>query len=1104
MTGPDQERRRFSVGVVKIPYADRDLAHRVLTPRDDRGFRDVIGADTADHDSRFPVGAEVSYSVELTAAEAEEFAAASNARYVEPDRVNRPHRAIGRPTGTPAIPTDATWAYMRARYIDMRRWHGRDVRVAVLDQGTTAAVREKMGWTLVARTVTGGVKIAAGEEIGRPVSDHEHGCLVAPNAVPAGGLLLDCVIVEDEGFAFDSAQAAGIRWAVDNGAKVINLSFGGDPGTATQVMLDAADYAATSGVQIVMSAGNENLADLGSPSSMSRTKTNCHSSIAFDESTDRRALFSNHHADGSGCAPGVDVRSFDPFGNRVYWNGTSASSPHMAQLIARGCTGGTYTPTQVAAALRANPRDTGAGASEQGRGAWDLQRALAALGAIPTTPTTAGVEAPSVIGAAGAAGAFSSYNIAAPAGIAADDVRIVVLVTDAYAEITVPDGWTMLLEEHYYAGWEFSEGITVDPVAVFVLAKPYVVGEPSPAVIRFVPDSGLSALGCLTVRAAGGLDPERFSPQVRFGVGSSIPALPVLPATTNDLLVCAYAQLQAEASLATLSVPAALTQRGFWRPTSGSTGYPLLLATAALASGARTTAHTSTANASGTWCSVAFTVSAGAAPVTSTASPGDAPGSAGGFLPFYPVGAASAAGAPVEPPASPSIPQVSLAGIGADLVSRASTQTVGGKAWASSIQAPNRQTDRDVGAAGIAMGLFALADVTADATEKQSYVDAAKAACDWLVATRTATGWPDYHNGASDISTTRFTSFDDGIPGIADALWLAWERTGVTAYQTAALAGMDRLVAIAETPATGQKRWNWWNTTPADYQYGMGQGIPGIVYALRTFADRTGSSTYATQANEGAAFIQSLIAADGGIPEAGTEPVRNTGFLSGAAGIAFMFLRMYQSTGVANWLTQARRVMAFLESTAISTNSGTGLKWPISILSRSLTADDDGNATGMEEGAAGIGWVYLNMWQVTGEVAWLTQARKAGVWLLSVAATEAGGKAWADQLAGDTSTTFHLSVNAGTAGVGWFLYDLGLATGEQQFYDAAAAARTWALAQDTNNSWPTTRVAGTWQMPNEPSWHWGTAGVFGFLARLNGWPVDSPGMEPSITGPHRP
>jgi hypothetical protein len=361
------------------------------------------------------------------------------------------------------VPTLATLSWMRARYVDLRAWHGRDVRVAVLDQGTTQAVRDAMGLTLVARTITGGITLGPGQELVQP--EFEHGCLVVGNAVPAGGLLLDCIIIEPGGNALDSSIAAGIRWAVDNGAKVANCSFGGAPGTVPQVMLDAADYAAAAGVQIVMAAGNENLADIAVPSSMSRTKTNCHSSIAFDESTDRRALFSNHHADGSGCAPGVDVTSFDTLGNRVRWNGTSASSPHMAQLIARGCTGATFTPAQVAAALRANPRNTGAAASEQGAGAWDLQRALAALGVVPATPTAAGVTTPSVVDARGAAGLFTGYTLAAPAGIAADDVRIVVIVASVDAQVTVPDGWSMLFEEHYYAGFEASQGLTVDPGA---------------------------------------------------------------------------------------------------------------------------------------------------------------------------------------------------------------------------------------------------------------------------------------------------------------------------------------------------------------------------------------------------------------------------------------------------------------------------------------------------------------------------------------------------------------------------------------------------------------------------------------------------------------
>ena len=37
-----------------------------------------------------------------------------------------------------------------------------------------------------------------------------------------------------------------------------------------------------------------------------------------------------------------------------------------------------------------------------------------------------------------------------------------------------------------------------------------------------------------------------------------------------------------------------------------------------------------------------------------------------------------------------------------------------------------------------------------------------------------------------------YTSFDDGTAGIADVLWLMWERTGEPRYRDAAVAGIDR------------------------------------------------------------------------------------------------------------------------------------------------------------------------------------------------------------------------------------------------------------------------------------------------------------------------
>jgi len=628
------ERRRYSVGAKKLPWYQRDLAHRILADGD-RGYRDVLGSDSDSGPARaqFPRGSHVAYSLELTEEEAAEFAAASNARYVEPDEEIPPARYVARPTGTAAVPTLATWSWMRGRYVDLRRWHGRDVPVAVLDQGTTAAVRAKMGYTLVVRTITSGLTLGPGQELVDP--DHTHGCLVAPNAVPAGGLLLDCIISGDTGSAANSSIAAGIRWAVDNGAKVINISFGGPPGTPAQVIQDACIYARDNGgAQIVISAGNDDLSDIGSPASASRSFSGVHSAIAFDEATDRRGLFSNHHADASGCTPGVDVASFDIHGYPARWNGTSASAPHMAQLMVRALTGGQFTPTQVGAAFKANTRDTGAGASEQGGGAYDLHRALTALGVQPAT--AAGVATPTHVDSRGVAAATASYSVTPAAGVTADDMQLVVLISQVDAHGIAPPGWTILTDATYFAGYERAAGQSIGPTRCRVFAAPYATAQPASTLLSFGGGSWWSALGIITVRGAGGMDPERFAPLVRFGTGASVETLSAVPATTNDLQVCVFAQRHPTATTGTLSLPGGLTQRGFWRPSTGTTGYTLLVATTALTSSARTPSYTSTSNdATGTWAALTLTIPGGDVPVAPVVQT-ELAGPPGGAVPFLP------------------------------------------------------------------------------------------------------------------------------------------------------------------------------------------------------------------------------------------------------------------------------------------------------------------------------------------------------------------------------------------------------------------------------------------------------------------------------------
>ncbi len=108
--------------------------------------------------------------------------------------------------------------------------------------------------------------------------------------------------------------ALALRYAVDNGARVINCSWGGGP---SKLIGDALDYAAEHGVLVVCAAGNWGM-DLDSltdfkfyPSSYDSTAV---ISVAATDDSDRLARFSNYGVtEVDVAAPGVDVTSTLPF-----------------------------------------------------------------------------------------------------------------------------------------------------------------------------------------------------------------------------------------------------------------------------------------------------------------------------------------------------------------------------------------------------------------------------------------------------------------------------------------------------------------------------------------------------------------------------------------------------------------------------------------------------------------------------------------------------------------------------------------------------------------------------------------------------------------------
>jgi thermitase len=181
-----------------------------------------------------------------------------------------------------------------------------------------------------------------------PTDDHGHGTNVGGivgatgnNGAGYAGMDWKCNLMVIKGLDSNNSGLyswweAGIYYAVDNGAKVINMSLVGSSSSAS---LEAAiNYAWTKGVIIAACMGNDNVGDKRYPAAYSNliavgsSDANGKRSAPFFWSTTSGSNYGSHidvSAPGNFIF-GLNHTSNTNFGS--YWGGTSQATPHVAGL----------------------------------------------------------------------------------------------------------------------------------------------------------------------------------------------------------------------------------------------------------------------------------------------------------------------------------------------------------------------------------------------------------------------------------------------------------------------------------------------------------------------------------------------------------------------------------------------------------------------------------------------------------------------------------------------------------------------------------------------------------------------------------------------------
>ncbi|MFE6284863.1 S8 family serine peptidase [Streptomyces sp. NPDC057877] len=275
-------------------------------------------------------------------------------------------------------------------------YDGKGVKIAVLDTGVDATHEDLKSQVTASKNFTTAADATDKYGHGTHVASIAAGTGAKSGGkfkgVAPGASVLNGKVLDDNGFGDDSGILAGMEWAAEQGADVINMSLGGFDSPEIDPLEAAVNkLSAEKGVLFAIAAGNAGPESVGSPGSADAALT-----VGAVDDKDKLADFSStgpRVGDGAikpdVTAPGVDITAASAKGSVIAQevgespagyltiSGTSMATPHVAgaaALLKQQHPEWTYT--ELKGALAASTKGGAYTPFEQGSGRIQVDKAL--------------------------------------------------------------------------------------------------------------------------------------------------------------------------------------------------------------------------------------------------------------------------------------------------------------------------------------------------------------------------------------------------------------------------------------------------------------------------------------------------------------------------------------------------------------------------------------------------------------------------------------------------------------------------------------------------------------------------------------------------------